>query len=56
MWADPNVIAAQPNLGDALSASSVSPFHVPRRKAWLTLAGGVPCSNATNIGERKNWT
>ena len=27
-----------------------------RRKAWLTPAGEVPCSNAANIGERKSWT
>ena len=36
--------------------SSVIPFLVPRRKAWLTPAAGLPCSNAANIGERKTWT
>jgi len=29
---------------------------VQRRKVWLTLAAGVPCSNAANIGERNTWT
>jgi len=29
----PNVMAAQPNIGDALCESSVIPFLVPRRKA-----------------------
>ena len=52
----PNVLAAQLNTGGALCESSVIAFLVPRRKAWLTLAGGVPCSNAANIGERKTWT
>jgi len=45
------VMAAQPNIGGALCESSVIPFHVPHRKVWLTLAAGVPCSNADNIGE-----
>jgi len=27
-----------------------------RRKVWLMLAAGVPCSNAANVGERKTWT
>ena len=52
----PNVMAAQPNIGGALCESCVIPFVVPCRKAWLTPAAGVPCSNAANIGERKTWT
>jgi len=52
----PNVMAAQPNIGDALCESSVIPFLVPRHKARLTAAAQVPCSNAANIGERKTWT
>jgi len=32
----PNVMAAQRNIGGALSESSVIPFLVPRRKVWLT--------------------
>ena len=56
MWPMPNVIAAQPNIGDAVCESSVIPFLVPRRKVWLTPAAGVPCSNAANIGQRKSWT
>ena len=62
MWADaqvaqPNVMAAQPNIGGALCKSSVIPFlvHVLRRKVWLTPAAGVPCSNDANIGECKTW-
>jgi len=50
-----NVMAALPNIGGALCESSVIPFLVLRRKAWLTPAAGVPCSNAANIGERKTW-
>jgi len=50
--ATPLVMGAQPNIGE----SSVMLFFVGRRKAWLTLAGGVPCSNAVNIGESKSWT
>jgi len=45
----PNVMAARPNIGNALSESSVIPFLVPRRKVWLTPAAGVPCSNAANM-------
>jgi len=52
----PNVMTACPNIGGALSESSVIPFLVPRRKVWLTTAAGVPCSNAANTGERKTWT
>ena len=54
----PNAMAAQPNTGGDLCESSVIPFLAPRRKAWLTPAGGVPCSNAANIGlgEGKTWT
>jgi len=37
------------------SDSSIIPFLVPRRKVWLTPTAQVPCSNATNIGERKTW-
>jgi len=29
---------------------------IPRHQVWLTAAARVPCSNATNIGERKTWT
>ena len=52
----PNVMAAQPNIGGAVCESSVIPFLVPRRKAWLTPAARVPVSNAANIGECKSWT
>jgi len=52
----PIVMAAQPNISGAVYESSVIPFRVPRRKVWLTLAAGVPYSNAANIGERKTWT
>jgi len=52
----PNMMAAQPNISGALCESSVIPFLVPHRKAWLTSAAGVPYSNAANIGERKTWT
>ena len=51
-----NVMAVQPNIGGALCESSVIPFLVPRREAWLTPAAGMPCSNAANIGEGKTWT
>jgi len=53
----PNVMAAQPNIGDALCESSGIPFLEPRRKVWLMPAAGVPCSNANaaNI-EGKTWT
>jgi len=43
----PNVMAAQPNIGDALCESSVITFLVRRRKVWLTPAAGLPC-NAAN--------
>ena len=46
----------KPNIGDAVYESSVIPFRVPRRKVWLTPAAGVPCSNASSVGERKAWT
>jgi len=52
----PNAMAAQSNISGALCESSVIPFLVQGRKVWLTLAAGVPCSNAANIGERKTWT
>jgi len=54
----PNVMAAQPNIGGALSESSVISFLVglPRHKVWLTAAARVSCSNSANIGERKTWT
>jgi len=52
----PNVMDAQPNTGDALCESSVTPFLVARRKFWLTPTVRAPCSNAVNIGERKTWT
>jgi len=52
----PNVMAAQPNIGNALCESSVIPFLVVRRKFWLTPAARMPCSNAVNIGERNTWT
>jgi len=38
----PNVMAALPNIGGALSAQ--------RHKVWLTLTTRMPCSNAANIG------
>jgi len=52
----PNVMAAQPNIGGALSECSVIPFLVSCPKVWLTPAAGVPCSNAASIGECKTWT
>ena len=42
----PNVMTAQPNIGDAVCESSVLPFLVPRRNIWLTPTAGMPCSNA----------
>ena len=42
MWADADVMAAQPNIVGALCESFVVPFLVPRRKVWLTPAAGVP--------------
>jgi len=48
-------MAAQPNIGGALSESSVIPFLVPRHKVWLTAAAWVPCSHTANIGERNTW-
>jgi len=51
----PNVMATQANICDAICESSVIPFLVPHRKVWLTSAGGVPCSDATNIEECKTW-
>ena len=53
MWADAQRDGRQPNIGGDLCEISVIPFLVPRRKAWLTPAAGVPCSNAANIGERE---
>jgi len=44
-----NVMAAQPNIGDAVCKSAVIPFLTPRRKVWLTPVAGVPYSNAANI-------
>jgi len=38
------------------SKRSVIPFLVPRGKVWLTPTAQVPCSNASNIGERETWT
>ena len=52
----PNLMAAQPNIGGALSESSVIPFLIPRCNVWLMPAAGVPCSNNANIRERKSWT
>jgi len=52
----PHVMAALPNVGGALYKSSLIPFVVPGRKAWLTPTVPVPCSNAANIGKRKTWT
>jgi len=51
-------MAALPNIhvDGAVCESCVTPFLVTCRKVWLTPAAGVLCSNATNIGERKNWT
>jgi len=52
----PSMTAALPNIGGALYESLLMPFLVPRHKAWLTPAAGVPCSNASNMQERKTWT
>jgi len=49
----PNVMAAQPNIGGALSESSVISLLVPRQRIWLMAAARVLSSNAGNIGERK---
>jgi len=38
----PNVMAALSNIGGALGESSLIPFLVPRRKAWLTSTARVP--------------
>jgi len=51
---------AQCGLGRGLppyqvTSNYVIPFLVPRRKARLTPAAGVPCSNAANTAERKTW-
>ena len=51
----PNVMAAQRNIGGAVCESSVNAFLVPCRKV-ADPAAGVPCSNASNIGERKTST
>jgi len=59
MWADAQRDGRHSRIlymGSALCESSVIPFFVPRREVWLTLAAGVLCSNAANIGERKTWT
>ena len=48
-----NVSAAQPNIGGALCSSSVISFLLQRHKVWLTPAAGVPCTNATNIGNAR---
>jgi len=49
----PNVMAAQPNIDDALGESSVIPFPAPCCKVSLTPAAEVRCSNAANVLERK---
>jgi len=49
----PNVMATLLNIG---LRKFRDPFLFPRRKVWLTPAAGVPCSNATNIGERNTCT
>ena len=51
-----SLMAVQPTIGGAVCESSVIPFPLKRRKVWLTLTAGVPCSNAANIGEGKTWT
>ena len=57
MWAD-----AQPDGHQTeykwrrLQKSFVIPFLVAHHKVWSMTAAGVPCSSATNIGERKTWT
>jgi len=56
MWADAQRMAALPNIGGALSKSSIIQFLAPCRKLWLTPTARVPCSNAAKIGERKTWT
>jgi len=52
----PNVMAAQPNIGDAVCESSAIPFLVPCHKVWFTPTVPLPCSKAAEIGERKTWT
>jgi len=52
----PNVMAAQPSIGDAVCESSVIPFLVLRRRVWLRPAAEVPSSNTANIREHKTWT
>jgi len=51
-----NMMAALPNIGGALCESWVIPFVIRRCKVWLTLAAGMPFSNAANIGENNTWT
>ena len=51
----PSVMAALMNIGGALCESSVIPFLVRCHKLSLTPTARVPCINAANIEERKNW-
>jgi len=48
----PNVMAAQPNIGDAICKSSVIPFLAPSRISLMP-AAGVHCSNTANVKERR---
>ena len=56
----PNVMAAQPSIGGALYKSSVIPFLVPRRKAWLRplleyRAVTLPIYENARIGRKVNF-
>ena len=48
----PNVMATQPNIGDALCKSSVIPFLAPSHISLMP-AAGVQCSNPASVRERK---
>jgi len=58
----PNVMAALekyrwcPLLKMTRNETSEITLAVARRKVWLTPTARVPCSNASNIGQRKTWT
>jgi len=56
----PNMMAAQPNIGDALCESSAIPFLVPRRKVWLTpllerRAVTLPVWENARLGRKVNF-
>jgi len=58
MWADcglmPNMMDALPNIGGTLWETSLIPFFLPLRKAWLMPTARVLCSNAANIQRKQD--